>query len=217
MCWPIFIKDFIEVTKFDRHGVRQQSSVIKYRGWRYAFFRQRQTFDGDDLQIRQRWRLIVDRQICHGQLELSSISKCWQVSDWSKKAYVALHVGPIWLLTTWVRRCWRGYLSCGTGMVLTCGTHKILWQAGPTIFWPVGSTKFWQVGPGCCRHMGPNNADWWDPQNSDKWDQNWCHVVSFNGDVVTFSVTFRIYQNLRTFELFAKFWKQNNWQNITKK
>lgn len=133
-----------------------------------------------------------------------------------KKAYVALHVGPIWLLTTWVRRRWRGYLSCGTGMVLTGGTHKILWQAGPTIFWPVGSTKFWQVGPGCCRHMGPNNADWWDPQILTSGTRSWCHVVSFNSDVVTFSVTFWIWQNLRAFELFAKFWKQKNWRNIKK-
>lgn len=204
MLRPIFVKDYFAVTKFDRHGVRQGSSVIKYRGWRYAFFRQRQMFDGDDLQIRQHQRFIVDRQVCHEKLQLSSISKSWEASDWSKKSIRGLTCGSHLASDNMVRRRWHG------------GTHKILWQAGPTIFWPVGSTKFRQVGPGCCRHMGPNNADWWDPQILTSGTRNWCHVVSFNSDVVTFSVTFRIWQNLRAFELFAKFGKQKNWRNIKK-
>jgi hypothetical protein len=62
---PKFVNDYIGVTNFDRQGVRHRSSVIKYRGRRYAHFRQRQTFDCDDLEIRQRLVLIVDRQICH--------------------------------------------------------------------------------------------------------------------------------------------------------
>lgn len=142
MLRPIFVKDYFAVTKFDRHGVRQGSSVIKYRGWRYAFFRQRQMFDGDDLQIRQHQRFIVDRQVCHEKLQLSSISKSWEVSDWSKKSIRGLtcgshlasdNMGPTAL--TWISVMWdrhgadwwdrQNIMTSWTHNILTGGIHKI--------------------------------------------------------------------------------------------
>jgi hypothetical protein len=144
MLRPIFVKDYFAVTKFDRHGVRQGSSVIKYRGWRYAFFRQRQMFDGDDLQIRQHQRFIVDRQVCHEKLQLSSISKSWEASDWSKKSIRGLTCGSIWLLTTWVRRRWHGYL--------------------------VGPTKYYdKLDPQYSDRWDPQNSDKWDQVVADIW------------------------------------------------
>lgn len=105
-------------------------------------------FDGDDLQIRQHQRFIVDRQVCHEKLQLSSISKSWEVSDWSKKKhtwpYMWVHLasdnmGPTAL--TWI---------------------SVMWDRHGAIL--VGPTKYYDK-------LDPQYSDRWDPQNSDKWDQ----------------------------------------------